>query len=192
MSISSCFKKLSENWAKQSFAVPMLIGEEHLDLLEEYIGHEQSKPQIIWVPIGAPTITPISGPKAPTIKVLLDRQPGDQPPFNDKQGRVDFPDQAYSREEHIDGYVWAPTLEACEELTNHFVAFCRVAATAYGFRPLTTRWSVGVPRSNATEPKSRRGTLCILRFHVRVPFTFEPQPVVRDVALNLTPVLQTS
>ena len=181
MSISSVFEPLRK-LVEDNGHVLMKLGEEHLDLLEEYIGQQQSKPSIIWVPLGAPVITPIAGPRAPIARRLV--RPNVVPATGEAvdTGRVEEPLMYASRREQIDAYVWAPDLPTCERVLNDFVAFVRLSATGFSFKPATTRWAVGSDR------KPKRGSLCIFRFAIKVPFTFPEQNfVAAPLTLTLTP-----
>lgn len=184
MSISSIFEPLRKV-VEDNGHVTMRLGEEHLDLLEEYIGQQAAKPSIIWVPIGAASIEPIAGPRAPTARRLV--RPT-VPPSTPGTGaatdtaRVEEPAMYASRPEQIDAYVWAPDLPTCELVLNDFVAFLRLSMTGFSFKPATTRWAVGSDR------KPKRGSLCIFRFVAKVPFTFPDQNFVASpLTLTLTP-----
>jgi hypothetical protein len=165
MSIASCFDAIKSGLDAvmtgygDEGAVRHELGEEHLDLLEEYVGQVQPKPSIIWVPMGS-TDAYTSGSMRDATSTKTPRG-------------LRAPAQIASRHEAIDAFVWAPNLRACEKLINHFVATARLQLTAHSFQVRSTRWSVGVDR------KPKRGALCILRFTLHVPFTTEPEQVAR-------------
>jgi hypothetical protein len=164
MSILACFEAfrggLDYALALGGYETPvrMELGERHLDLLEEYIGQGQNKPMIIWVPLGAAKIEQIGS--------LRDGVSALRP-----QG-ISQPVRIATRDEQIDAFIWAKDFSEAERLMNHFVATCRLQATAHSFHPLSTKWSVGDdPR------KPKQGTLVILRFWVKIPFTAEPDQI---------------
>lgn len=140
-------------------AARFAIGEEHLRLGEESIGQNQQKPSVVLVPIGAPEIEQRGTMRDPTSRLTA-------------RG-ISQPQELAVRDEHVDAYFWTTDLESTEALMNHFVAACRVSATAHAFKPLATKWAVVDP------DKRERGTYCILRFKTRIPFTFEPSQIAR-------------
>ena len=164
MSLDSTLKKFGEALAANltnagAEAARFAIGEEHLKLGEETIGQRQPKPSVVLVPIGAPEIEQWATMRdATSVKTARG---------------ISLPQELAVRDEHVDAYFWTPDLGSTEVLMNHFVAACRVSATAHAFKPLATKWAVVDPDNHA------RGTYCILRFKTRIPFTFEPSQIAR-------------
>lgn len=170
MSIEACFTNIREalSLVLNGLGQPQVrheLGERHLDLLEKYIGEEQGKPAIIWVPRGAKSIT-YEGDGMRDVTLLKTA------PFAYGAHGIKKPLKFAVRDEEIDAYFWAKIFGDVETLVGHFCAAGRVQLSAHGFYPRSTLWSVNVDR----QPKS--GALCLLKFTVKIPFTFEPQPVV--------------
>jgi hypothetical protein len=163
VSLDSTLKKFGQALAAnlQTFgaeAARFEIGEEHIRLGEN-IGERMNKPSVVLVPIGAPEIEQFGTMRSPTSRVT--------------PAALSQPEELAVRDEHVDAYIWAKTLLDTEVLMNHFVAGCRVGATAHSFKPLATRWAMVDP------DKADRGTYCILRFKTRIPFTFEPSQIAK-------------
>ena len=132
------------------------FGEMYLDLLEEHIGQNQTKPSIVWVPIGGP--------------VTLDGALRSPTSVRDPAG-VKGPRKLGTFHQRTDVYFWTESLDHTWWLFQHFCAAARVALTAHGFsEPMSVRWSA--PERLTVE----RGVLLILSFDETLAVTFEPQP----------------
>lgn len=134
------------------------LGEEHLKLGEETLSSLQPKPSIVWVPKGAPKIDLSSGRRSPTSTT--------------QQAGVSLPRQLANRHEVVWLYVWAKDFRSADKLLNRLVAIMQVQLTAGAFTPMSTEWSVA-------GTKDAKGTYCLFKCVLEVPFTYEPQAVLK-------------
>lgn len=139
------------------------------ELGEDHLASQHQAPWIVWCPQGA-EIVPRGGLRAPTTRRVTTGTPG--PGEQSATERISEPLMYASRRELIEAHIAAgPRFQDCEELVNHFVAALRVQATGFAFKPRATDWTLG------QDQKTKPFHLCVFAFEIRVPFTFERQPI---------------
>lgn len=140
------------------------------ELGADHLSDAMDAPAIVWCPIGAEGIEMISGPRAPTRRRLTTEE---------AKERISDPNELARREELIEIHVFGKTFEKTETLLNHLVASMRVQMTAFSFHPMSTDWQLG--QADTSKPFH----ICIFKCKIAVPFTFEPQGVVRPVSVAI-------
>lgn len=133
------------------------------ELGADHLSDAMDAPAVIWCPVGATGIEPISGPRAPVRRRLT--------PTEATQ-RIDDPNELARREELIEIHVFGKTFEKCERLLNQLVATMRYQLTGFSFRPISTDWKLG--QTDTSKPFH----ICVFNCKVAVPFTMAPLDVV--------------